>query len=240
MGFILCMAEGHGLGGELCFRRRHRILPRSKRNYAPTIYTSRLTFAQSIVYDLPFGSGKMFLRDGWLGKAVGGWKVAGIVHVQTGEPMTFLANANQLNAPGTSQLANQVKPFKKLYGIGTGNPWFDTTAFTQPNGTVLGNSGVNVFSGPGLFTFDSSLFRTFRIRNLWLWSCARMRSMPSITRCLPIRQQALPAPAMATSLVWRVPESMERLALLVKSSLPQPSTFRPCTLVVIPSTGVSF
>lgn len=154
MGWVTNSVSDAGIGYYLDVRR----------NYSPTQYTSRFTFAQSIVYELPFGAGKMFLRDGWLGKAVGGWKVGGIVHVQTGLPMTFLANANQLNAPGTSQLANQVKPFRKLYGIGTGNPWFDTTAFTQPNGTALGNSGVNIFSGPGLFTFDSSLFRTIRLR----------------------------------------------------------------------------
>ncbi len=133
------------------------------RNYAPASYTSKLTFAQSIVYDLPFGRGGTFLRDGWLGKAAGGWKTAEIVHVQTGTPLTFLADANQLNAPGSSQLANQMKPFRKLYGIGTGNPWFDKSSFVQPVGPVLGNSGVNVFSGPGLFTFDSSLFRTIPI-----------------------------------------------------------------------------
>jgi hypothetical protein len=134
------------------------------RNYAPASYSSALTFAQSLVYDFPFGPGRMFLHDGWLGKTVGGWKAAEIVHVQTGTPLTFLADANQLDAPGSSELANQVKPLKKLYGIGTGKPWFDTTAFTQPVGAVLGNSGVDIYSGPGLFTFDSSLFRTIPIR----------------------------------------------------------------------------
>jgi len=134
------------------------------RNYAPASYTSKLTFAQSIVYDFPFGPGRAFLQNGWVSKAAGGWKIAGIVHVQTGTPLTFLADANQLNAPGSSQLADQVAPFKKLYGIGTGHPWFDTSSFTQPVGPVLGNSGVNIYSGPGLFTFDSSLFRTIPIR----------------------------------------------------------------------------
>lgn len=135
-----------------------------RRNYSPASYTSRLTFAQSIIYDFPFGPGQMFLHDGWIGKTVGGWKVAGIVHVQTGTPLTFFADSSQLNAPGTSQLANQVKPFQKLYGIGTGNLWFDKSSFVQPVGPVLGNSGVNVYSGPGLFTFDTSLFRTIPIR----------------------------------------------------------------------------
>jgi hypothetical protein len=133
-----------------------------RRNYAPMSYTSGLTYAQSLIYDLPFGHGKAWLQNGVTGKLIGGWKVAGIMHVQTGTRLTFLANANQLNAPGSSQLANQVTPFKKLYGIGS-SPWFDTTSFTQPSGAVLGDSGVNILSGPGLFTFDSSVFRAIPI-----------------------------------------------------------------------------
>lgn len=154
MGWVSNSVSDSGLGYYIDLRR----------NYSPTSYTSRLTYAQSVVYDLPFGPGRMLLRNGWLGKTVGGWKIAGIVHVQTGTPLTFFADGNQLDAPGTSQLADEVKPFKKLYGIGTGHPWFDTTAFTQPVGAVLGDSGVNIDSGPGLFTFDASAFRTIPIR----------------------------------------------------------------------------
>ena len=135
-----------------------------RRNYSPASYTSALTYAQSFIYDLPFGPGQAWLQNGWAGKLIGGWKVAGILHVQTGTPLTVLANANHLNAPGSSQLANQVAPFKKLYGIGT-KPWFDTTSFTQPSGIALGDSGVNIYSGPGLFTFDSSVFRTIPIHD---------------------------------------------------------------------------
>jgi hypothetical protein len=51
--------------------------------------------------------------------------------------------------------------------VGTTKPWFDTTAFTQPVGAVLGNVGKNVFSGPGVFTFDSSLTRNIPIHENW-------------------------------------------------------------------------
>ncbi|HUA98079.1 MAG TPA: carboxypeptidase-like regulatory domain-containing protein [Terracidiphilus sp.] len=135
------------------------------RNYSPSSYTSALTYAQSVVYDLPFGDHGDFLRSGWMSKAAGGWKIAGIVHVQSGTPLTFTADASQLDAPGSSQLANEVKPFRKLYGIGTSQPWFDTSAFTQPVGAVLGDTGENIYSGPGLFTFDASAFRTIHIHD---------------------------------------------------------------------------
>jgi len=58
---------------------------------------------------------------------------------------------------------NQVAPFRRLKGIGTANDWFDTSAFVQPTGISLGNMGQNVYSGPGLLSFDSTLKRSFPI-----------------------------------------------------------------------------
>ncbi len=134
------------------------------RNYSPENFTSKQTYAQSFVYELPFGKNKSMFNDGWMSRVAGGWELSGILHIQTGTPLTFTASANQLNAPGNTQVANEVKPFRKLYGIGTSKNWFDTTAFTQPVGPVFGNTGQNIYSGPGLFTLDASAFRSFPIR----------------------------------------------------------------------------
>jgi hypothetical protein len=41
--------------------------------------------------------------------------------------------------------------------------WFDTSAFVDPAPYTFGNSGRNVLIGPGLFNFDLSLFKNFRI-----------------------------------------------------------------------------
>jgi hypothetical protein len=41
--------------------------------------------------------------------------------------------------------------------------WFDTSAFVDPPPYSFGNSGRNVLIGPGLFNFDLSLFKNFRI-----------------------------------------------------------------------------
>src|SRR6185437_1341337 len=96
---------------------------------------------------------------------LGGWQASGLISLETGTPLFFTASGSQLNAPNTSQVPNQVGPFRKLHGIGTNNPWFDTSSFVQPVGPFLGNMGKNVYSGPGSLTFDAAAFRTFPIRD---------------------------------------------------------------------------
>jgi hypothetical protein len=135
-----------------------------QRNYAPTTWDRRQTFVQSFVYTLPFGRGQHFVQSGIPASILGGWQVSGLLSADTGTPPLFTASSSQLNAPGTIQVPNQVKPFRRLHGIGTKNDWFDTTAFVQPVGAVLGNLGQNVYSGPALVAFDASLRRDIAIR----------------------------------------------------------------------------
>lgn len=56
-------------------------------NYIPSSYDIRNTFHLSGTYDLPFGTGKMFLsHDRLLNYAVGGWTLGGIFIYQSGAP----------------------------------------------------------------------------------------------------------------------------------------------------------
>jgi hypothetical protein len=135
-----------------------------QRNYSVLGYNSAQTYAQSAVYELPFGKNQPFVHSGWASQVAGGWELSSILHVNTGTPLTFTASGAQLNAPGTIQLAKQVASLKKLYGIGTTRHWFDPTSFVTPAGATEGNIGQNIYSGPGLFTLDSSIFRQFPIR----------------------------------------------------------------------------
>ena len=47
--------------------------------------------------------------------------------------------------------------------IGSDGAWFDTTAFRQPQGVALGNTGRNAFRGPGQWRVDFSVFRGFSV-----------------------------------------------------------------------------
>ena len=136
-----------------------------QRNYAPTTWDRRQTFVQSFVYSLPFGKGQRFVSSGVPALLLGSWQVSGLVTADTGTPLFFTASATQLNAPGTSQVPNEIAPFHRLHGIGTSHDWFDPTAFVQPTGDVLGNMGQNVYSGPSLVTFDASAQREIAIHD---------------------------------------------------------------------------
>ena len=78
---------------------------------------------------------------------------------------SLTASNVQPNAPSNTQVPNEIKPFRKLHGIGTRSPWFDTGASVQPTTAGFGNMGQNVYSGPALVTFDSSLQKTFDIHD---------------------------------------------------------------------------
>jgi hypothetical protein len=135
------------------------------RNYSVLTFTAPQTYSQSFVYELPFGSHAKFLANSnrVLGSAISGWKLSNVLITSVGLPLGFTASTTGINAPGNIQVPNQVAPFKKLKGIGVNHPWFDASSFAQPVGAVFGNMSDEAFKGPGQFTMNTSLFRSFPI-----------------------------------------------------------------------------
>jgi len=137
------------------------------RNYARADFDRQFSFVQSYVYDLPVGPGKRWLSSGPVARVLGGWQVSGILSAYSGTPLTFTANGGGLAAPGNTQTADQVAPVSILHGINTvangGGPWFSTSSFAQPVGSVFGNSGRNILSGPGYFQLNLSLFKNVKV-----------------------------------------------------------------------------
>ncbi len=78
------------------------------------------------------------------------------------------ADGTGLNAPGSQQRADLVKPIKILGGHGA-NPYFDPTSFQPvPNTEArFGTASFNDVYGPGAANLDLSLFRTFILHNHW-------------------------------------------------------------------------
>jgi hypothetical protein len=163
MGFN---STGGGLGGYNFYIDPHR-------DYAPLAWDTRNTYAESFVYELPFGRNKMMLTHGIASALAGGWQVSSLLGMQTGTPLFFSASSTALNAPGTTQTPNQVGPFRKLRNIGAGRNWFDITSFAAPPNVMVGtvptptqgNVGKNVYSGPGQVQFNASVFRSFPIHD---------------------------------------------------------------------------
>jgi Carboxypeptidase regulatory-like domain/TonB dependent receptor len=121
----------------------------------------------TLVYDLPFGTGKHLLaHSGALSRIVGGWQINGFLNARSGLPFTVTSSAASLNAgTGTSQTAEQVLPnVQILGGIGSTQPWFNVLAYRPVTTVAFGNSGYNQLYGPHQINLDSSVFRDFSIR----------------------------------------------------------------------------
>ena len=158
------------------------------RNWGVNDFNRTVSYVQSYVYQLPFGSGKQFLSSGGrvTNMIVGGWQIEGILTVMTGLPFTISYSSTylNLNQSGTNTPV-QVAPVVKLKGINTtalgGSPWFSTSSFAPPpcqsaapsagcpTGAAdqvagaaqqVGNVGRNSLIGPGFFNLNAAIAKT--------------------------------------------------------------------------------
>jgi hypothetical protein len=116
-------------------------------------------FQLGFVAELPFGKN----GSGGLNAIVKGWSLNGVASYVTGAPFTVTASGASLNAPGNSQTADLVGAPNKLGGIGSGNPYYDPSAWAPVTEVRFGNTGRNTVRGPGAANLDLSLFRVFPI-----------------------------------------------------------------------------
>jgi hypothetical protein len=122
------------------------------------------TFQFYYVYNLPFGKGHNLLNHGVAAWIAGGWALNGNLSRFSGLPFGVgTAASAALNAPGQgANTAYQISPTVQILGgHDTLHPYFDGTAFANPAGGVLGTTGRNILSGPGLFALNQSISRTF-------------------------------------------------------------------------------
>lgn len=131
------------------------------RNRALAGYDRTHNLQVGFAAELPFGKGKSWASEGVASAILGGWQVNGVASAVSGTPFTITASNVSLNAPGNTQTADQVGAFKILGGVGSTQPWFDTTAFKPVTDVRFGTTGRNAFRGPGYGNIDFSLFRTF-------------------------------------------------------------------------------
>jgi hypothetical protein len=139
--------------------------PAQYRNYALATFDRTHNFQTYGNYALPFGRGKQLLSHGFASVLTSGWQLNWILSRESGTPFTVSASATSLNSPGNSQTANQVVEYVPILGgYGPGKPYFSTTAFAAVTTPTFGNSGRDILRGPGLFSLNGGLFRSFVIR----------------------------------------------------------------------------
>jgi hypothetical protein len=149
---------------------RIQYLPEKQHNKGLAGYDRRNNLQIYGVMDLPFGKGQRWGNDGWASKIFGGWQVNTIISAMSGTPIGIVqGNAFNLNAGGSGQYPDQVKPTVQILGgHGVGNPWFDRSAFAIVNIAAgqpqrFGTAGRNVIIGPSFFNVDGGLFKNINL-----------------------------------------------------------------------------
>ena len=117
------------------------------------------------MYKLPFGAGGHWGKTGPAKWIAGGWQLNAIWTAVSGSPFSVSASSTSLNAPGSSQRADQVKGNVEMLGrTGRGLSWFDPFAFAPITDARFGTSGFNTLRGPGIANVDVGIFREFVVK----------------------------------------------------------------------------
>ena len=121
-------------------------------------------FVFSYNWLLPFDK---LVSAGWAKKLVGGWSLSGITNFATGLPITLTENDdNALIGAGAVPVdVPNYTPGHVLVDTNPrhGNPYFNTSLFSNEQLGQIGNSRRRFFHGPGLNNFDMALAKTTRI-----------------------------------------------------------------------------
>lgn len=125
-------------------------------------------FIANYLWELPLGrarrwGGNLSGAAGWL---VSGWQLSGILNIASGTPFTPVLSFDRARA-GAGRAGGGQRP--DLIS-GSNNPvlggpdrYFDASGFGLPPAGFLGNLGRNTVIGPGLVSFDLSLFKNSRL-----------------------------------------------------------------------------
>lgn len=140
-----------------------------ERNRALAGYDRTHMFVMSWVYEMPWGKGKSKALKGVADAVAGGWRLNGIYSAYSGTPFTVSAAATSLNAPGSSQTADQIGELRKLGQVGPGSQYYSIESFRDPNfqrpANVFrfGTMGRNAVRGPGFQKVDLAMFKDFAL-----------------------------------------------------------------------------
>jgi hypothetical protein len=136
-------------------------------------FDRKLNFEQTVTYELPAGRGHRYFNSGVGAYVIGGWKTSATIGMLSGLPFSITTTSA---TSGTAQTVNQTGPYQVNHSVsGAANtPWFNTASFAAPTACVaysasnpvpcaLGNTQRNQFRGPGYFSDNLSLFKSFPI-----------------------------------------------------------------------------
>jgi hypothetical protein len=121
-------------------------------------------FASSVVWDLPWGSGRASQPRGWLGALASDWTVSSFVTLQSGVPVavTQTTNFNAFAGFGV-QRPNLVGDPELPADQRNESHWFSTAAFATAPQFALGSASRNPIRGPAYRDVDLAIMRRVRV-----------------------------------------------------------------------------
>jgi hypothetical protein len=144
--------------------------------YGPSSFDIKLSNTTSVVYELPFGKGRMYATglNPVAEALLGGWEVNAIETAHTGTAI----NVNY-SPSATNDVSGSIADYRGLavlrpnvYGSsisqnenGEANTYFDGYTFSTPPSTnPFGDAGRNAFRAPGTWQLDTGFDKSFAIR----------------------------------------------------------------------------
>lgn len=150
-------------------------------NYGNSNFDVRNALKGYVVYQLPFGKGKMFLNhNALLDEAIGGWQVSSTIVVSSGNPYTVYGTQQTYQGAG-SAYPNRVpgvsiKPTHQTVrcqsgsggtidgkSVGCVNEYYNPAAFSLPAPGTFGNVRRNSLFGPGIAQVNLSAGKSFSL-----------------------------------------------------------------------------
>jgi hypothetical protein len=154
--------------------------------------TRRHRFLNTMVYDIPFGKGRRFMANAnaFADAVLGGWSFSSILITQSGPYLTPTMSVGDPSGTNATRRGTQ-RPDR--VGVANGsvsnpsrNGWVDRSAFVAPGRVPgapnqfdfnvgarpgqdpnpigrFGNSGVGILTGPGTFTWNAGLRKSFSL-----------------------------------------------------------------------------
>jgi hypothetical protein len=130
---------------------------------ALSVFDTRHRFVTSVLYELPFGKGRPFLKSGGIANQVlGGWSISSIITIQpNGFPLTVMdgdvsnVGAGFYRPNATGQATQLSRGSRNVFR------WFNTGAYVQQPDFTFGNLGRNTVIGPGIVDWDFSTLKDF-------------------------------------------------------------------------------
>ena len=125
-------------------------------DYSDARTDRRHVFNASFVHELPF-----FREAGGVTEAVlGGWQIAGIINVASGQPVSRISvSTDNFRRGSFADLVGDVNAGEQyINGVAY---WFNPNAFAPPAAGTFGNSGRAPFRQPGRYQWDLNFSKNF-------------------------------------------------------------------------------